>query len=606
MNSAPLPARSEVPVADTWDLSSLYADAAAFEAAMQETDAAVDALAARQGALAGSAEALEAALAELSAITAATSRLWSYASLPTSVDEGDEDARRLLGRTAARLSRWTTALAFVDPELLQLPPERRAAFEAERPSLRRYAPFLDRLEVDRPFTRSHEIEGVIAELGAPIRQLGRARSTLVGSEVRFEPVVEGDEEREVAPSTIRALESDPDREVRLQAFTSYAHGFLGVRDTLAELYLGMVQSTCAQARVRGYASGEARALARHRVDARVLDATLEAFTRRLPVWHRYWAARRALLGVEQLEAWDVFAPLGSNPPTVDYERAASWIIDSSAPLGARYQDELRRGLLRERWVDKPANRGKRDGAFCSSTPGAPHPFVFVSYTDDMPAASTLAHEFGHAMHAVLSDEVQDPLDGVSALSMTVAETASNGQQALMRAYLLAGEATSDPDLELAVLDEALLNYHRYFFVMPTLVRFEREVHARVWEGDVPTGAELVALMRDLFQEGYGEAIAADELTGIAWAQFVHLTVPFYTFQYAVGIAASAALTQRIVAGEDGAAEAYLEFLRAGAAVPPTELFGRVGLDVATPGPVDAAFDVLEGYVERLEVFAAAP
>jgi hypothetical protein len=117
--------------------------------------------------------------------------------------------------------------------------------------------------------------------------------------------------------------------------------------------------------------------------------------------------------------------------------------------------------------------------------------------------------------------------------------------------------------------------------MPTLVRFEREVHDRVWRGDVPTGRELVALMRDLFQEGYGDAIEADERVGIAWAQFGHLTVPFYTFQYAVGIAASAALTRRIVAGEAGAAEAYLGFLRAGASVPP-ELFARVGLDVTTP------------------------
>jgi len=604
MSTARLPTRSEVALDDTWDLTSLYPDAATFEAAVVATERAVDALAARKGRLAESAAALEHTLVELSSITAAVSRLSSYASLPVSVDEGDEAARRLSGRTSARLARWTTALAFVRPELLALAPERRAGFEAERPNLRRFAPYLDRLEVDRPFTRSDEVEDVLAELGAPLRQLARARSTLVGNEIRFESVRTAAGDREVAPSTIRGLESDPDRDVRRQAFSSYARGFLGVRDTLAELYVGMVQATCAQARVRGYASGEAYALARHRVDARVLDATLAAFTPRLPVWHRYWRTRRALLGVEQLEAWDVFAPLGGNAPRVPYQRAAVWLVDSSAPLGERYQDELRRGLLRERWVDKPANRGKRDGAFCSATPGAPHPFVFVSYTDDMPAASTLAHEFGHALHAVLADAEQDPLDGVGALSMTVAETASNGQQALMRAHLLAGEASTDPDLELAVLDEALLNYHRYFFVMPTLVRFEREVHARVWAGDVPTGTDLVELMRALFQEGYGDSIVADELTGIAWAQFVHLTAPFYTFQYAVGIAASAALTQRIVAGEPGAAEAYLDFLRAGAAVPPEALFQRVGLDIATPGPVAAAFDVLEGYVARLEAIAA--
>ncbi len=604
MSTSTLPARSDVHERDTWDLSSLYRDSASFEAALSETEDAVASLAARRGQLATSAASLERALADLSALTATMSRLQSYASLPTSTDEGDEDARALFGRTAARLGRWRAALAFVRPELLALEPGARHAYEVERPSLRRYAPYLDRLEVDRPFTRSPEIEDVLAELDAPLRQFARARSTLVGNDVRFAEVRAGERRVEVAPSTVRGLESDPDREVRRLAWTHYADGFLGVRDTLSELYLGMVQATCADARVRGYASGEARALARHRVDVDVLDATLDAFTRRLPVWHRYWAVRRALLGVDRLEPWDVFAPLGGASPAVPFERAAGWIIDGSAPLGEAYQAHLRRGLLEQRWVDKPANRGKRDGAFCAHTPGAPHPFVFVSYTDDVNAASTLAHEFGHALHAVLSDAEQDPLDGVGALSMTVAETASNGQQALMRAHLFAGEAASDPDLELALLDEALLNFHRYFFVMPTLVRFERAVYARVWEGDVPTGRELVALMQGLFQEGYGDAIETDERTGIAWAQFVHLTVPFYTFQYAVGIAASAALTERIVAREPGAADAYLDFLRAGAAVPPRTLFERVGLDVATPGPVDAAFDVVEGYVARLEAIAA--
>ncbi|QRN79336.1 MAG: hypothetical protein JK586_13610 [Nocardiopsis sp. BM-2018] len=603
MSTSTLPARSEVDARDTWDLSSLFADAAAFDAALTETDHAVASLAARRGRLAASAEALEAALADLSALTAAMSRIGSYASLPTSTDEGDEAARALSGRTAARLARWRAAVAFVRPELLALDPATRRGFEAERPSLRRFAGYLDRLEVDRPFTRSFEVEDVLAELDAPLRQFARARSTLVGNDLRFAEVRVGERRHDVAPSTVRGLESDPDREVRRQAWSHYADGFLSVRDTLAELYLGMVQATCAEARVRGFPSGEARALARHRVDADVLDATLSAFTRRLPVWHRYWAVRRALVGVERLEPWDVFAPLGGASPAVPYERAAHWIIDGSAPLGEAYQAQLRRGLLDERWVDKPANRGKRDGAFCSHTPGAPHPFVFVSYTDDINAASTLAHEFGHALHAVLADAVQDPLDGVGALSMTVAETASNGQQALMRAHLLAGEASADPDLELAVLDEALLNFHRYFFVMPTLVRFERSVHARVWEGDVPTGRELVALMQGLFQEGYGDAIEADERVGIAWAQFVHLTMPFYTFQYAVGIAASAAVGARVVAGEPGAAEAYLDFLRAGGSVPPRTLFERIGLDVATPGPVDAAFDVVEGYVARLEAIA---
>ena len=609
MTTVRLPDRSEVPIHETWDLTSLYADDAAFEAAVETTESAVAALTERRGRLAASAEALEASLAALSDIVAAASRLRAYAFLPTATDQGDDGARRKAGRFMARATRWQAALSFVRPELLTLSSETRSAFEGEHPTLRRYAPFLDRLEIDRPFTRSAEVEDVMAAAAAPMRQLDRAHAALTAGDLRFEPVRTHAGEQEVAPSTIRGLEASSDREVRRQAWTSFADGFLGVRDTLTELYLGVVHEQAFEARVRGYASGEAAALAQMRVPTEVLDATLAAFTKRLPVWHRYWEVRRKLVGVERLEPWDVFAPLARGKIEVPFERAAQWIIDSSAPLGEAYQARLRTGLLEERWVDRPANRGKREGAFCSSSPGSPHPFVFVSYTDDLPAASTLAHEFGHAMHGDLADAVQDPLDD-DALSMTVAETASNAQQALMRAHLLAGAAGEDRDVELAVLDEALLNFHRYFFVMPTLVRFERAVHARVWEGDVPTGSELVALMHALFQEGYGDAVACDggvgdERVGITWAQFGHLYVPFYTFQYSVGIAAAAALTARIGADEEGAAEALLAFMRSGASLPPVDLFAQVGLDVTTPAPVEQAFDVLEGYVARLEAIASA-
>jgi len=606
--SLTLPTRAELAPEETWALEHLFGTPDDAETALRDTEERVAALGARAGTLAGDAASLLAALEALEALTRASTRLGNYFRLPVTTDQLDPQARALDGRFQAIAARWARALAFFEPELLASPPERLEAFVAQEPRLARFRPYLARLQERRPHVRSPEIEDVLAGAAGVFDAYERARDALAEGDLRFVPIDVGGGARELAPSSYRALVHDPDRAVRRQAFERWTDGYLGVRDTLAEVYLAGVRRSAFEAEVRDYASGEALALADHRVTTEVLDATLAAFQRRLPVWHRYWAARRRLLGVDRHQPWDVFAPPPTRRVEVPYGQAAAWITESAAPLGPAFVGQLRRGMLDDRWVDRRPNRGKRQGAFCADAPDV-HPYVFVSYTDDLPSASTLAHEMGHALHAVWADAAVPALDGVRALSMTVAETASNGLQALLRGHLMRHELAADPDFELALIDEAFGNLHRYLFVMPTLVRFEREVHAAVGRGEPLAARDLTAKAAALFAEAYGPEVAAawdDELAdrvGIAWAEFPHLYAPFYTFQYTVGIAVALAQVARIDAGDEGAAAAYLDFLSAGGSVPPVELFARLGYDVTTPAPVEAAFDVVEGLVARLEAHA---
>jgi oligoendopeptidase F len=174
---------------------------------------------------------------------------------------------------------------------------------------------------------------------------------------------------------------------------------------------------------------------------------------------------------------------------------------------------------------------------------------------------------------------------------------------LLRAYLL--EAITDRDLQLAVLDEAMANFHRYFFVMPTLARFEREVHERVERGEGLTAELLEELMADLFGEAYGGDFEFDrERVGITWAQFSHLYEPFYVYQYATGISGAHSLARRILDDEPGAAERYLDFLRAGGSAYPLDVLREAGVDLTSPVPVEETFAVLSSLVDRLETFVA--
>ena len=185
-----------------------------------------------------------------------------------------------------------------------------------------------------------------------------------------------------------------------------------------------------------------------------------------------------------------------------------------------------------------------------------------------------------------------------------AEVASNFDQAMVREHLF--QKNPDPEFQLAVLEEAFSNFHRYFFVMPTLARFELEVHERTERGESLTADGMNALCAELFKEGYGPEVEFDaERIGSVWMKFsTHLYSNFYVYQYATGISGAHALAHDILRGR-GSVTNYLEFLKAGSSMYPLEALKMAGVDLSTPDAVIATFEVLKGYVDRLEAILEA-
>jgi len=329
----------------------------------------------------------------------------------------------------------------------------------------------------------------------------------------------------------------------------------------------------------------------------VFHNLVATYRRNLPAWHRYWRIRRRALGYERLHPYDRHAPLTSDKPTIPFTEAVEWICDGMAPLGTEYVGVMRRGLLEDRWVDIYPNKGKRAGAFSTGGPGT-HPFILMSYADDVFSMSTLAHELGHSMHSYFAWRTQPVI--YANYSTFVAEVASNFNQAMVRAHLLATRPARD--LQIAIIEEAMANFYRYLFLMPLLAAFELEIHQRVERGEGLTAKGLMSLMTELFTEGYGGEVEVDpDRVGIIWAEFpTHLYLNFYVFQYSTGISGAHALADRVLHGPAHTADAYLEFLKGGGSMYPLDILGAAGVDLATPEPTEKMFEIFSAMVSRLE------
>lgn len=525
-------------------------------------------------------------------------RLNVYAVMSSSVDMQDQQSAALMSQARGMMGKVQSALAFGAPEIAAIGEARLDLWMQANPELAVYQHYFQRILDKKSHLRSSEVEEIMGQLQDPFKTTAAIHSTLSDTDLVFANAEdEQGEHFEVTQSSIGALITSPDRRLRQTAWENYADAYLKFQNTLATCLSAGIKQDVFSAQVRNYSSSLEAALDDFQIPTAVFHTLIDTFKANLPVWHRYWRLRRKALGFDDLHVYDIKAPLTDQPVVIPFEQAVDWISEGLRPLGEAYVTTVRKGVLEEGWVDSFPNRGKRSGAFSSGAQGT-HPFINMSYNQDIFGLSTLAHELGHSMHSYYSWNHQPNL--YSRYSLFVAEVASNFNQAMVRAYLL--DEVDDRNLLIAILEEAMSNFHRYLFIMPTLARFELAIHELVEQGEALPAARLNDLLIELFAEGYGGEVVIDhDRIGITWAQFPnHMYRNFYVYQYATGIAGAHALANTILDNPDGAVDRYLRFLRSGGSLYPLEALKTAGVDLTSPEPVETTFRLLENMIERLE------
>jgi len=601
-----LPARSEVDRRFTWNAESVFPDeSGGWDKAVEGILASLPDLAEFKGHLGDGPDALADWFDANERAHRLMARVAVYTTMSYSVDVGDQLAAARTDRARTVAAQLSAAASFAIPEMLSMGVPKLREWVATSPRLSHLGHYFDRLEKLQRHIRSSEVEELLSQASDPLATALSVHGVLANTDLKFAPAVGADGElHEVAQGTVANLLTNPDREVRRTAFESYADQHLAMRHTMAASLAGGVKRDVFFARARGYQSSLHAALEPGHIPIEVFQNVVRTFRDNVGTWHRYWRIRREALGLEVLKPYDLRAQLSPNVLKVPYEQAVEWIAEGVAPLGEEYARIMRKGAFEDRWVDVYPNKGKRMGAFSTGGMDTP-PFIFMSYNDDIYSMSTLAHELGHSMHSYHTRGTQPFV--YSNYGLFQAEVASNMHQALVRRHLLA--TRTDPAFQVAVIEEAMSNFYRYFFIMPSLARFELEMHERVERGVALTAETLNSLMADLLLEVYGEEVDVSERdrdrVGSTWAQFhTHLYSNFYVYQYATGIAAADHLVQRVAAGDRKAVESYLSFLRSGGSMYPLEGLRMAGVDMTSPEPVEAAFATLASMVDRLEMLTA--
>ena len=348
--------------------------------------------------------------------------------------------------------------------------------------------------------------------------------------------------------------------------------------------------------VRGYASSCERALFSNNAPVSVYDQLVEAIHSGLPIMRRYLDLRRRVLGLDELNMYDLYCPMIKEVDmVVPYEDAKELVKKATLPLGEEYQKLLDRAFS-ERWIDVYENKGKTTGAYSCGVHGV-HPYVLLNYTDTLDDAFTLAHELGHAMHSWFSSQAQDFAN--HNYRIMVAEVASTVNEVLLTRYLLSVE--TDPSRRAYILNHFLEGFRTTVFRQTLFAEFERQAHDLQMNGTPLTAEVLNGVYRKLNELYYNGAVV-NELQDIEWARIPHFYNAFYVYQYATGFCSAVTIAKKIL--EENGAENYLRFLSTGGSDYPLEELKIAGVDLTKPDTVANALKVFDETLTELEELLA--
>jgi oligoendopeptidase F len=586
-----------------WDLSDLYPTPEAWLGEYDRVKSEAQQLKNYKTMLGSSAAAMLTALDAIARVNKETSRLFTYASLKADEDLSNprnEERKQQAGALTTLIGETTAWLA---PEILSLGASQVQAFLHENRELAaRHDFFLNNILRAAPHTLGLEAESVLASAGDVLQQPDSIYGQLANSDLAYPMVALSDGMKvRLDQSAYEKYRQSANRADRKLVFDSFWATWKGYESTDGAILTARIMGNVFTAKARKYPNALAAALFSDNMPQGVYRTLVAQANDALPTLHRYFKLRKRMLGISgELEYYDIYPTMfpSRNTPKFTVAESMRLSMTALAPYGEEYQDLLKRGFA-GKWMEPFPRAHKASGAYMNGSAYDVHPYLLLNHNDDYGGLSTFAHEWGHAVHTLLTTKNQ-PYEK-SNYSTFIAESASIANEMLLNDYMVSHARNLDE--KLYYLGEGLEAIRGTFFRQVMFAEFEFAIYEEIEQGRPLSGAHMTEIYCGLLKKYHGEAqgvMKIDPAYCIEWAFVPHFFYNFYVYQYATSIAGAAEFTDRIVTEGRPAAERFLSMLRAGGSDYPYELYTRAGIDLASPAPYQALIARMNRIMDEIE------
>lgn len=523
-------------------------------------------------------------------------KLYTYAHLRHDENVANEVYKDAFDRVSLLYFDFKNETTWIEPEILQIPDSVFADFLVDE-QLKPYHIHLKKIVLLKDHTLTSDKEQLLALANKALETPSKAFGLFNNADLKFPPVKnEKGEEKELTHGTYQLYLQSKDRTLRKNGFITIHKTYAKFENTVSELISGQVQKHLFQMRARKFPSCLAAALTPHQIDVSVYHNLIKTVRDNLPILHRYVGVRKKILQVDTLHFYDLYVSLLPEfEKKYTYPEAKKLILDSVKPLGSKYQENLERGLGKDRWIDCFENVGKRSGAYSSGCFDS-FPYILMNFQGTLRDVMTLSHEAGHSMHSFLSNQNQS--FQYSHYPIFVAEVASTFHEELLFRHLL--EKAQSKEEKCYLINQKIDDIRATLFRQTQFAEFELHLHNLAEEGVPLTAASLKLAYRTLNQSYYGPDLVLDPEVDVEFLRIPHFYYNFYVYQYATGVSAAYALALQVLEEGEKARDKYLTFLSSGSSAFPLDLLKIAGVNMSESKPIQKILNRFDSLVKELE------